>query len=874
MSRRAPALAQPPAGFVRRALRGSLGLIAAAGLAGTAQAGSSPSGSGLPDYPSEALFLVETPGSSASVAAGLFNPAAWGIRRAGGLYVGWDDVSGDLSHDDYLGVIATHNLGFGVRQFQHEPTPGDRFRTLDYTLGLSFGNRSGGLGLAYAWGGGDLDRAARHERLVLGSATRWRAGSMGLAWTHDLEVSGDLLQADLGFRPLGPRLTFFGDAVLRNDQKFGDIVSGYGLEAKLLPGLAVAAKAQSTGEVSMRLNVALSPNSDLSFRPQLNDNGDRTASTYALEIGPDHGYVLQGVAGRNPTDWLELRLPGPIVYQRYRYFDERPTLLGTLGSIQAVADDPMAAGVVVNMSGATLSPEIAWEIREQLAALRAAGKRVVIYIDRGALFPYMLASVADQVWMDPVGQLDLRGIAMGRTYMRQGLDKLGLGVDEWRFFTYKSAFESYSRDSMSDPDREQRQALVDDFYTAATAAILTSRNIDREAFEAIVNEKGVLLPEEALAAGLVDSLGSFQKAAESAKRGTPRAHPTGSTATLDGVTGDPTWGPEEWGEPPRIAVLYAIGECDMDTGIRGRTLAKAIRAARKSRYVKAVVLRADSPGGDPLPSDLVAREMAETAKKKPMIVSQGQVAASGGYWISMNADTIVASPLTITGSIGVIGGWVWNKGFGTKVGLTYDGVKHGRASDMEQGIQLPLVGEVIPERNLTPDERTRMEHLIRTMYGDFVDKVAEERGLNEKYVDSIGQGRVWSGQRGQEKKLVDEMGGLWRSLQIAKQAAGLPADRAVTLAEGPTPPAMDWSAFKPSLVGSWLGRIAGSRTVQTPAAQDPIEAALSDPTTPLGSVTAPMSGPERQFLGQLLRHNGEPLLLVEPFEIRDGGSRP
>ena len=143
--------------------------------------------------------------------------------------------------------------------------------------------------------------------------------------------------------------------------------------------------------------------------------------------------------------------------------------------------------------------ELAWEIREQLAALRAAGKKVVVYIDRGGLYPTMLASVADQVWMDPTGQLDLRGLAMGRTFMRSAFDKLGLGVDEWRFFTYKSAFEGYSRESMSEADREQRQALVDDFYATAAAAIMTSRGLTTATWESVVNDKGVLLPEEAQA---------------------------------------------------------------------------------------------------------------------------------------------------------------------------------------------------------------------------------------------------------------------------------------------------------------------------------------------------------------------------------------
>jgi hypothetical protein len=297
------------------------------------------------------------------VAAGLFNPAAWGIQRSGGLFLAWDDMRGDLSRDAYTGILSFHNLAFGARQFQFEPVAGDPFHVRDYTLGTSLGSRSSSLGLAYAWGGGDLDRQPRHERLVLGSVTRCRNAALGLAWTHDLEVSGDALQADLGLRPLGPRFTLFGDAVLRDDQRFADIESGYGVEAKLYPGLALAAKARSTGEISLRLNVALTPNSDLSCRPHLNDSGDRVASMYALELGPDHSFLSQEILRRNPSMLAELSLRGPMPYQRFRLFDQRPTLLETLTRIQAIADDPAAAGVVVNLSGAQLTPEFAWEIQ-------------------------------------------------------------------------------------------------------------------------------------------------------------------------------------------------------------------------------------------------------------------------------------------------------------------------------------------------------------------------------------------------------------------------------------------------------------------------------------------------------------------------------
>src|SRR5262249_30493720 len=224
---------------------------------------------------------------------------------------------------------------------------------------------------------------------------------------------------------------------------------------------------------------------------------------------------------------------------------------------------------------------------------------------------------------------------------------------------------------------------------------------------------------------------------------------------------------------------------------------KAVRDAAADRHVKAIVLRADSPGGEVLPSDLVARELQAAAKKKPVLVSQGQVAGSGGYWISMNAGTIVASPFAITGSIGVIGGWIWNKTLGEKIGLDYDGVKHGDHADLGHGITLPVVGQVVPDRALTPEEHDRMEQLVRAEYHEFVSRVAAARRLSEARVDSIGQGHFYSGTRGRELGLVDEIGGLWTALRMAKQAAKLPAARPIELEEAPSRGFMDLSALRP-----------------------------------------------------------------------------
>jgi len=223
----------------------------------------------------------------------------------------------------------------------------------------------------------------------------------------------------------------------------------------------------------------------------------------------------------------------------------------------------------------------------------------------------------------------------------------------------------------------------------------------------------------------------------------------------------------------------------MDEGIAARRLGGVIESARENRDIRAVVFRADSPGGEIIPSDIVAQELKKTSKEKPVIVTQGFVAGSGGYWISMNGDRILATPLTITGSIGVIGFWIWNEGLGEKLGLSSSTVTVGDHADLGQGFRIPLLGMVVPERNLTPWERKKMEQNIWASYETFLGKVAAGRNMTRDEVHRIAEGRIWSGRDGLDVGLVDEIGGLERAIEIAKEEAGIPADQEVELVELP-----------------------------------------------------------------------------------------
>ena len=390
--------------------------------------------------------------------------------------------------------------------------------------------------------------------------------------------------------------------------------------------------------------------------------------------------------------------------------------------------------------------------------------------------------------------LSLEGFVAGQTYFAGSLEKLGLGFDEWRFFKYKSAVEALSRREMSAADREQWTALIEDFYGTVRSEVCAERNLQPDEFDRLVDEITIFLPEDALSSGLVDSLGRWDdleavvRDLEGGKGSVARSYqPIQDT---------------DWGVQPRVAVVYALGICAMDSGIRARTLSRELESIKDDDDIDAVVLRVDSPGGDGLASDLVASALTRCREKKPVIVSQGSVAASGGYWLSMNADSIVAAPNTVTGSIGIIGGWLYDLEFKQKLGMTTDHVKVGAHADLPFGATLPLLGLTLPDRNLDAGEQETMERLMRSFYRDFVAKVGKGRGLSAEKVEESAQGRVWSGKRAMERGLVDELGGLNRAIRIAAEKAGIPAETEVELVEYPRQPLLDPGFFTPRLMRS------------------------------------------------------------------------
>jgi len=655
-----------------------------------------------------------------------------------------------------------------------------------------------------------VTHAGRQTALVAGHI--WRPGAavaLGLSGIASLQSRAKVGLADAGWRPFGrPWLTLHGYYGLHRGERAADGFWGAGAVLEPLPGLQLGAtyrhRGGEDGVVDLAVGITLG-RQGLTVLPRVESGGiSRTAWLWRGDSPerrlPDTALprALRPTR-RVVTLDLQHRL---LTYQRYRWFDDRRVAWLDLSRVlDAVAADPAVVGVVLNLSDFHARPSLSWELRRRLADLRRDGKLVAVQLDRAGMLLYDLATVADRVSLDPQGDLTLPGFDLSRTYLRSLLDRLGLGFQALQYFPHKTAVEVLSRDDMSPADREQRQRVLDVIYAQVREDAATGRGFAPASFDSVVDEEVMVLPERALALGLVDTLARWDDLVTWAERRC-RAARSGPPRPGDGPDRDAPNG--RWGPRPRVAVVYAVGECAMDSGIRGRRLAAHLRALRRDPLVRAVVLRVDSPGGDPLPSELVAAAVRELRRAgKPVVVSQGDVAASGGYWLSMDADEVLTTPWTVTGSIGVISGWLWDRELHEKAGVHADGVSRGRHADLFRTVRYP-VGVDIPARPLNEAELSKARERILALYDGFVDHVAQGRSLPPDSVRAIGGGRVWMGPDAVRLGLCDRLGGLDDAVDRARALAGLPAAVPAVVTEYPPRPLVELPRLGLPLPGARL----------------------------------------------------------------------
>ena len=740
----------------------------------------------IPSYYTNLDFNLTSPSTWATADGGYANPGVYPMMGGGESEFFWTDQNLDvLSGWKRWGLfLGGNNIGFGAIYNRTPDIEGvGQFSVTDYRLALSGGIKSATLGMAYGWSGGDKDQFGRTRMIQLGTVQRWSRyvswGAAGIFSTEKREQSGLF---DIGVRPLGDqRLALFGDFELPYGVSLKNAPWSVGAMAEWPAGLRLVGRyfENETWNLAVVYSFGGAVNTGqlrISGSPRFNTDSDVAYTNWGVRLGfPERGFI--GEYFHKERYYMSMNLKGRVVHTRYKYFDRGMTLMSILKSIEDAKNDPRIKGVALNLSGIQISSGNAWEIREALLELQGQGKHVIIYIDEGNMTTYHLATVADRLVLDPQGIIVLPGYVLGRSYLAGTLEKLGIGFDEWRFLKYKSAAETLSRTSMSDADREQRQALTDGYYETTRQNVTAARNVSEATYDSWIDDKVVYMPEAAMEAGLVDTLVRWDDIQEVVRSLEGKTKGFVGPSSVAGRY----YKSQRWGDPPAIAVVYAVGVCAMDSGIRARQLEKLILGLRSNRRVKAVVLRVNSPGGSALASDLVAEAVAKCAKVKPVIVSQGDVAASGGYWISMYGDEILAQPTTVTGSIGVIGGWVWDDGVAEKLGITSDFVKRGKHADLFTGPGFPGTPLRLPHRPLDDEERELIMGELEVVYQEFVKKVAKGREMTEEDVESVAQGRVWTGDEGKEVGLIDAIGGLKSAIEIARVKAGIDPDDEVRI---------------------------------------------------------------------------------------------
>lgn len=451
-------------------------------------------------------------------------------------------------------------------------------------------------------------------------------------------------------------------------------------------------------------------------------------------------------------------------------------VLKAMGAIEAAAADSRIRGIYLRLNGAggIAGTALMEELRGAIADFRQSGKFVVSYNEVYNQGAYYLASVADSVYLHPEGGMDWSGLAFNLTFYKGLLDKLDLHAEVFRptVCKYKSAVEPYILDRMSDANRQQMQELVNSIWGTLVRAVSDARGISPEELNRMADNLEVTLPEDALEKGLVDGLlYEDQMNDVFASYGLePDAEGHYSFVTLGDYAAQTGFGAASSLSQPAVAVVYADGSIVDGEGyeldkIYGNTLARTLAGVRADESVKAVVLRVNSPGGSALASDIIWRELELLRAEKPVIVSMGSYAASGGYYISCPADAIVSDRLTLTGSIGVFGMYLYTPdALKNKLGITLDGVKSNRSAGM---------GSISP---LTPAERASIMRGVDKVYATFTGNVAQGRNLPLERVLEIAGGRVWSGEDALDIGLVDGIGGLREAIALAADKAELGSD--------------------------------------------------------------------------------------------------
>ncbi len=441
------------------------------------------------------------------------------------------------------------------------------------------------------------------------------------------------------------------------------------------------------------------------------------------------------------------------------------SLTDILNNIKKAKTDKNIDGIFLRLSSIKAGMATVEEIRKALLDFKESGKFIVTHANYYGHKSYYLASVADKVYMTPEGGMSFVGLSAQIMFYKNMFEKLDIKPVIIRHGKFKSAVEPFMLDKMSEANKEQTSSYINSMWNDIITKIGKARNISTDELNRIANDLLITNSESCVKLNLVDSLMYYDELLENLRKRTEAE----ATKDIEFVSNSQYKNvpDKEVSSEDKIAIVYASGEIVDGEGngsnIGGSSLSRTIRKIRQDDKIKAIVLRVNSPGGSAMASEIIWREVSLAKKEKPVIVSMGDYAASGGYYISCSADTIIADANTLTGSIGVFGLMFNIKNFmNNKLGINVDGIKTNEHSDLGSAMH-----------DMSAEERAYIQTGVETVYSTFTNRVAKGRNMSVESVDSIGQGRVWSGVQAKELGLVDMIGGLDTAITIAADKAQL-----------------------------------------------------------------------------------------------------
>ena len=628
----------------------------------------------------------------------------------GNLSLGWDNTAGNWRLG--TGGNFSNTFLFGIRY-----TYTRNWRYENYTLGV-------------------LLRPARN--LV----------SFGLTATPKTDSYG----IGIALRPKSQLLTVFADLYTNNFKLAGSTPYKLGAQIEPIRGIKIFASYDSKKTTYIGLAAQFS-------HIRFSSSTDNSDYVHILQVSskPFRSTI------RGPKKFLKLNLTLPLVENPTSPFGSGKSLYDLISAIDRAKDSPEVKGIFVDMSGFGASFAQAEELRNAFLRFKEKGKRIIVYAEELGNVGYYVASVADKIIMPPSGSLTIYGLRMEVMFLKGLLDKAGVKAEFISVGKYKSAGEMFTREGMSDAAREENSAIIDELYNELISGIAQGRGLATDSVRVLV-DYGIFNPVEARTAGLIDSILFLEEAQKLPGKHLKDIYKFASIRTFD----------EGWGNPPKIALIYATGTITSTNGslpILGGTnvvqssFVKMLERVEKDKDVKAAVLRVDSPGGSAIASDIILNSLSRLAKKKPLVVSMGTYAASGGYLISCTGGRIFADKSTITGSIGVISGKFALKGLYDKLGITIDTLQRGKSA-----------GIFTTYDTLTPELKSKLEKDATYFYKIFLERVSKARSIDQDSVSSIAEGRVYTGFSAKNIGLVDSLCGLSETVEYIRTSERIPED--------------------------------------------------------------------------------------------------